>query len=92
MSDAEDYFRKVAELADSALRQIGAVTSCEHHKAVLLHEIDGAAENVAYNLASIRLKDEVGMFIQADLRDAIRSVLYRAAKDECPECARLKDS
>ena len=92
MSDAEDYLRKVVELADSALRQIGAVTTCEHDKAVLVHEVDGGAENVAYNLASIRLKDEVGMFIQADLRGAIKIVLDHAARDECPECAHLKDS
>ena len=92
MSASQDYLRKVAELAESALSQAGAVTPCEHHKGVLLHNDDKEAEHRAYGLASIWLKSEVGRFMREDLRDAIRDVLDRAAKDGCPECARLKDS
>ncbi len=89
---SQDYLREVKRLAETALIQAKAVTPCEHHEGVLLHNGDDGAENVAYNLASIWLLDEVGKFMRADLQDAIMSVLDRAAKDGCPECARLKDS
>ncbi len=83
----DDYLAWVERFAKDALIQAGAVSLCERHADVLLHDGDGGAENAAYNLASIWLKDEVGTFMREDLRDAIRSVLDRAAKDGCPECA-----
>ncbi len=88
----EGYLYEVKRLAEDALLQANAVTLCERHKDVLLHNGDSKAENVAYNLASIWVTDEVGPFMRVDLQDAIRSVLDRAAKDGCPECAGLKDS
>ena len=88
----DDYLAWVERFARDALIQAGAVSLCERHADVLLHNGDGEAENIAYNLASIWLKDKVGMFMREDLLDAIRGVLDRATKDGCPECARLKDS
>lgn len=84
---SQDYLYEVKRLAEDALLQAKAVTLCERHKDVLLHNGDSKAENVAYNLASIWLESEVGTFMRQDVQDAIRSVLDRAAKDGCPECA-----
>ncbi len=89
---SQDYLREVKRLAETALIQTKAVTPCERHKGVLLHNGDSEAERLALNLSSIWLKNEVGTLMREDLQDAIRSVLDLAAKDGCPECARLKDS
>ena len=88
---SEDYLRKVGKLARAALIQAEAVTPCEHHQDVLLHAGDDSAENVAFNLTSIWVKDEVGMFMREDLQDAIKSVLDRAVKGGCPKCAQRTD-
>lgn len=92
MSQSQDYLRKVQSLAEAALVQTKAVMRCERHNDVLVHNDGGPPEHVVYNLASIWLKNEVGFFIREDLQDAIRSVLDRAVKGGCPECARLKDN
>ncbi len=82
------YLNEVKRLAETALVQTETLTRCEHHKDVLLHNDDGGTEpHVVCNLASIWLKDEVGMFARADVEDAIRDALDRAAKDGCPKCA-----
>jgi hypothetical protein len=85
-----DYRRRVERQAEYAVIQAGAVTPCERHKEVLLLNAGVDAERDAYNLASIWLKQEGTAFMREDLQDAIKSVLGRAAKDGCPECARLK--
>jgi hypothetical protein len=86
-----EYLAAVKRLADAALIQAEAVTPCERHRGVLLHNGNGEAEQLAFNLASVWLKSEVGTFIREDLQDAIRSTLDGAAKGGCPECARLRD-
>ncbi len=88
---SQDYLHKVKSLAESALVQTEMVVRCEHHKDVLLHNAEGKEEHVAYNLASIWLKDEIGTFMREDLQDAIKEILDGATKDGCPECAGLKD-
>ena len=88
----QENLREVKRLAVAALMQAKAVKRCEHHKYVLLNNGDGDAEHVAYNLASIWLKDEGLKFMRLDLQEAIGSVLDRAAKGWCPECASPKDS
>ncbi len=71
-----------------ALLQAKAVTRCEHHDDVLLHDGDDGAENSARLMATDWLKH---VMLQ-EIREAIVSILDGAAKDGCPECARLKDS
>jgi hypothetical protein len=86
----DDYLRRVECQAEYAVIQAGAVTACERHKEVLLLNADVDGGRDAYNLASIWLKQEGTEFMPEDLQDAIKSVLGRAAKDGCPDCARLK--
>ena len=92
MSDAEIYLHKVAKQAGWALSQTKAVTPCEHHKGVLLHNDDKDAERRAYFLADRWLKQEGVMGVREDLQDAIKVVLDGAAKGGCPECAHQKES
>ncbi len=82
----------VAKTAKAALIQAGAVTPCEHHKAVLLHHDVEDAERKADFLARLWLKQEGVMFMHEDIQDAFKSILDGSAKDGCPECARQKDS
>ncbi len=89
---SNDYLRAVKRCAEQALVQMGKIARCELHKEVLLHNGDETDLHVVCNLASVWLKDEVGTFVRADVEDAIRDALDSAAKDGCPECARLKDS
>jgi hypothetical protein len=89
---SQDYLPRIRKLAENALTQTGAVMVCEHHKGVLLHKGNGEAEHIAYNLASVWIKKDVGTFMREDLRDAIKGILDRAAKDGCPKCARMKDN
>ncbi len=86
------YLRDVRRLVEVALVQTGRVTRCEHHNDVLLHMGDGGAEDhVVYNRVSVWLKDEHSLVMREDVDDAIKDVLDCAAKDGCPECARLED-
>ena len=85
---ANDHLREVQRLAETAAVQTEAVMRCERHNDVLLLNEHGPPEHVVYNVAANWVRDEVGMFLPEDLRGAIRSVLDRAARDGCPECAR----
>ncbi len=78
----------------SALLQEGAVTWCERHGDVLLHNCDDSAENRARLRANDWLERDggIGRVMPDEIREAITNILDGAAKDGCPECARLKDS
>ena len=90
---SNDYLRKVRRYVENALVQHGAVSRCEQHKDVLLHNPEYEDSPVPYNLASIWLKqDENIVPMREDLQDAIKEILDGAAKDGCPECARERDS
>ena len=85
---------RINEFVLNALLQAGAVTRCERHGDVLLHNGDDGAENRARLMATDWLERDggIGHVMLQEIREAIVSVLDGAAKDGCPECARLKDS
>ncbi len=78
----------------NALLQAGAVTRCERHGDVLLHNGDDGAENRARHMATDWLDRDggIGHVNPQEIREAIVSILDGAAKYGCPECARLRDS
>ena len=77
----------------NALLQAGAVTRCERHGDVLLHNGDDGAENRARHMATDWLDRDggIGHVNPQEIREAIVSILDGAAKDGCQECARLED-
>ena len=77
-----------------ALLQAEAVTQCEHHGEVLLHNGDDAAENRARLLATDWLKRDggIGHVMLEEIRKAIASYLEQAVKNGCPECAHLEEN
>lgn len=88
---SNDYLRKVQRHAADALVQHGAVSRCEQHNDVLLHNPEYEDSPVPYNLAVIWLKQHEDIVaMREDLQDAIKEILDGAAKDGCPECAREK--
>jgi hypothetical protein len=85
----DEYLSRVERQAECALIQVAAVMRCDRHKDVLLFlNADFEVERGAYNFASIWLGQEGTKFMREDLQDAIKSVLGRAAREGCPECAR----
>ena len=78
----------------NALLQAKAVTRCERHGDVLLHNGDDGAENSARLMAADWLGRDggIGYVMPEEIREAIVSILDGSAKDGCPECARQKDS
>ena len=76
-----------------ALLQAEAVTRCERHSDVLLHNCD-SAENRARLMAADWLERDggIGYVMPEEIREAIVSLLEQAVKNGCPECARLEDS
>lgn len=85
---SDNYLRTIDRLAESALVQARAVSRCTDHESILIYNANAEAERVAFHLASVWLRNEVGFFIQQDLRDAIQKILGRAERDGCPECSR----
>jgi hypothetical protein len=85
---------RINEFVLNALLQAGAVTWCERHGDVLLHNGDDGAENTARLMAADWLGREGGVdhIMPHEIREAIVSILDGAAKDGCPECARREDS
>ncbi len=87
------YLQKVHRYVEDALVQNGAVSRCEHHQDVLLHNPEYEDSPVPYNLAVVWLKQHENIVpMREDVRDAIKGILNGAAKDGCPECARQKDN
>ncbi len=78
----------------NALLQAKAVTRCERHGDVLLHNGDDGAENNARLMATDWLERDggIGYVMPEEIREAIVSLLDRAVKNGCPECAGLEDS
>ena len=78
----------------NALLQAEAVTRCERHSDVLLHNCDDGAENRARFMAADWLERDggIGHVMPEEIREAIVSILERAVKNGCPECARQEDS
>ncbi len=78
----------------NALLQAKAVTRCQRHGDVLLHNGDDGAENTARLMAADWLERDggIGHVMPQEIREAIVSILDGAAKDGCPECARREDS
>ncbi len=78
----------------NALLQTKAVTRCERHGDVLLHNSDDGAENSARLIAADWLERDggIGHVMLQEIRDATVSILDGAARDRCPECARLENS
>ena len=76
-----------------ALLQTKAVTRCERHGDVLLHNDDDGAENSARLMATDWLERDggIGYVMPEEIREAIVSILDRAVKNGCPECARQED-
>ena len=90
---SNDYLHKIHRSAEDALVQTGAVMRCKQHKDVLLHNPEYEDSPVPYNLAVIWLKQYENIVpMRLDLRDALQRIRDGAARDGCPECARLKDS
>ncbi len=85
---------RINEFVLNALLQFGAVTRCEHHGDVLLHNGDDGAENTARFMAADWLKRDggIGNVMLQEIREAAVSILDGATKDGCPECARQKDN
>ena len=78
----------------NALLQSKAVTRCEHHGDVLLHNGDDGAENSARLMATDWLERDggIGHVMPVEIREAIAGLLDKAVKNGCPECARPEDS
>jgi hypothetical protein len=88
-----DYHEAVTRLTKQALFQTGAVKACEHHPTIMIDRADGGAENAALYIARTWVKEEVGpLLMMADIRDSIARFLATTAKNECPECARMRNS
>jgi hypothetical protein len=82
-----DYLYEVDRLTRDALFQENVVVVCEHHKEVLIYQGNPQAENTAILKAEIWIKERVGSFMRADVRDVVKRVIESAAKGECPKCA-----
>ena len=84
---------RISEFVLNALLQEKAVAWCERHGDVLLHDGDDGAENRARLRATDWLERDggIGHVMLQEIREAIVSILNGAAKDGCPECARLED-
>ena len=78
----------------NALLQAKAVTCCGRHDDVLLHNGDHRAENHGRLMAADWLERDggIGYVMPEELRETIASVLERAVKNGCPECARQEDN
>ena len=78
----------------NALLQAEAVTRCERHGDVLLHNGDDGAENSARLMATDWLERDggIGYVMPEEIREAIVSLLEQAVKNGCPECARQEGS
>jgi hypothetical protein len=75
------------EQAIVAAVEAGALSRCDAHEEVLLHQSDDEAEKHAYALGTnMHKKGEVDGTRQ-EFMDSIKSVLEEAA-DECPFCAK----
>ena len=77
-----------------ALLQAKAVTRCERHGDVLLHNGNEGAENSARLMAADWLERDggIGHVMLQEIREATVSILGRAVKNGCPECAQQQDS
>ncbi len=78
----------------NALLQAKAVARCERHGDVLLHNGDDGAENSARLMVTDWLERDsrIGHVEREEIQEAIASILERAVKNGCPECARQEDS
>ena len=85
---------RINEFVLSALLQTGAVTRCERHGDVLIHNGDDGAENRARLRAADWLERDggIGHVMLQEIREATVSILDGAARDGCPKCARLENS
>ena len=76
-----------------ALLQFEAVTRCEKHGEVLLHNCDAGAENQALQIVPDWLDRHAGLedIDPIEIREEIAAILERAAKDGCPKCSQQED-
>ncbi len=70
------------------------MTQCERHGDVLLHNGDDGAENSARLMVTDWLERDggIGHVMPDEIREMVASILERAVKNGCPECARQEDN